>query len=609
MQENTEKISQIKDRLKAARDRQKIYADKRRKPLEFNVGDHVLLKVSPWKVRPQTLPVGSPVLPPPQPVRPHVLPPRSATVDRPALCVVIFGGIIYTREDIGNIRVCGRTCDQDGQGGDRGIRANEGIDEVLDFSTVITQQLKNLFPTIIAQVGSQASNIQGDVRNVSVNNSRGGCSYKEFLACNPKDYDVKGGAISYTCWTKKIETVQDMSGCRDNQKEDFKALMREELCPNNEMQKLETEFWCHAMVGAGHAVYTDRFHELARLVPHLVTPENKRIERYIYILALQIRKIVVATEVTRNQSVILKAGVLTDEAIRNGSLKKNTEKRGNGEGPSMDRNVRNDNQRSRIERAFASTTNCVRRRHFAKDCRARPRMVNLLNAKNTTTAHGACYDYDGTDSYKAACPSNQARGRAYVIGAEEARQDQNIMTAEMLRGLNEQMKRRSDEALYYLDRIWVPLTGDVRTLIMDEAHKSKYSLHPGADKMYYDLRDMYWWPRMKKDIALQHGRMILESVENGPLFWPTIEENGVTRPKKYFELSATEAIQADCDVKATNIILQGLPLEVYALVSNHKVSKELWERIQLFMQGTSLTKQERECELNYGLDKFAYKKG
>ncbi|GJS33179.1 retrovirus-related pol polyprotein from transposon TNT 1-94 [Tanacetum coccineum] len=91
--------------------------------------------------------------------------------------------------------------------------------------------------------------------------------------------------------------------------------------------------------------------------------------------------------------------------------------------------------------------------------------------------------------------------------------------------------------------------------------------------------------------------MILESVENGPLIWPSIEENGVTRPKKYYELSPTEAIQADCDVKATNIILQGLPLEFYALVSNHKVAKELWERIQLLIQGPSLTKQERECDI------------
>ncbi|GJT86472.1 putative nucleotidyltransferase, ribonuclease H [Tanacetum coccineum] len=47
----------------------------------------------------------------------------------------------------------------------------------------------------------------------------------------------------------------------------------------------------------------------------------------------------------------------------------------------------------------------------------------------------------------------------------------------------------------------VILKGDVRTLIMDEAHKSKYYVHPGADKIYYDLRDRYWWPGMKKDIA------------------------------------------------------------------------------------------------------------
>ncbi|GJW23601.1 hypothetical protein Tco_0986508 [Tanacetum coccineum] len=88
----------------------------------------------------------------------------------------------------------------------------------------------------------------------------------------------------------------------------------------------------------------------------------------------------------------------------------------------------------------------------------------------------------------------------------------------------------------------------------------------------------------------QHGRMILESIENGPLIWPTIEENGVTRPRKYSELSATDAIQADCDVKATTIILQGLLPDVYALVSNHRIAKELWERIQLLMKGTSLTK-------------------
>nr|GEV67635.1 hypothetical protein [Tanacetum cinerariifolium] len=77
-------------------------------------------------------------------------------------------------------------------------------------------------------------------------------------------------------------------------------------------------------------------------------------------------------------------------------------------------------------------------------------------------------------------------------------------------------------------------------------------------------KDMYdsWKSQMELYMLnRQHGRMILESVKNGPLLWPTVEEDGVTRLKKYSELSATEAIQADCDVKATNIILQGLPPE------------------------------------------------
>ncbi|GJW65075.1 putative reverse transcriptase domain-containing protein [Tanacetum coccineum] len=74
------------------------------------------------------------------------------------------------------------------------------------------------------------------------------------------------------------------------------------------------------------------------------------------------------------------------------------------------------------------------------------------------------------------------------------------VVADALR-IDEMIELRSDGALYYLDRIWVPLKGDVRTLIMDEAHKSKYSVQPGADKMYYDLRDRFWWSGMKKDIA------------------------------------------------------------------------------------------------------------
>ncbi|GJV56117.1 hypothetical protein Tco_1457122 [Tanacetum coccineum] len=82
--------------------------------------------------------------------------------------------------------------------------------------------------------------------------------------------------------------------------------------------------------------------------------------------------------------------------------------------------------------------------------------------------------------------------------------------------------------------------------------------------------------------------MILESDEHGPLIWHTIKENGVTRTKKCEKLYATEKIQADCDLKETNIILQGLSSDVYSLVNHHRVSKDLWKRVQLLMQGESL---------------------
>ncbi|GKG46524.1 hypothetical protein Tco_0501370, partial [Tanacetum coccineum] len=79
----------------------------------------------------------------------------------------------------------------------------------------------------------------------------------------------------------------------------------------------------------------------------------------------------------------------------------------------------------------------------------------------------------------------------------------------------------------------------------------------GADNRLPMLeKDMYDSLKSRMELYMmnrQHGRMILESVENGPLIWPSTKENRVTRPKKYSELSATEAIQADYDIKATNI--------------------------------------------------------
>ncbi|GKE30586.1 reverse transcriptase domain-containing protein [Tanacetum coccineum] len=481
-----------------------------------------------------------------------------------------------------------------------------------------------------------------------------------------------------------MEPVQDMIGCEDHQKvkyiagslignaltwwntqvqtrgreaavgmtwEEFKALMRKEFCPNNERQKLETEFWCHAMVGAGHAAYTDRFRELARPVSHLVTPKNKRIKRYIYGLAPQIRRMVAATELATIQSDILKAGVLIDEAIRNGSLRKNTEKRRNGGEQSKDGNINRESNKLTIKNRYPlpriddlfdqlqgsqyfskidlrsgyhqlrvyeddilNTAFRTRYGHFeftvmpfgltnaqaflghvinGDGIHVDPNKIEAVKnweAPRTPLEKSKMYDWgeererafqtlkdklcnapilvlsDGPEDFMVYCdvscqglgcvlmqkgkviayasrqleihkknytihdlelsavedlgtllielfsdydceiryhPSKanvvadalrrkerikpkrvqdmnmtiQSSIRDRILAAQNEASEVVNAPVEMLRGLDEQMERKSDGALYYLDRIWVPLKGDVRTLIMDEAHKSKYSVY------------------------------------------------------------------------------------------------------------------------------------
>ncbi|GKD13967.1 hypothetical protein Tco_1198374 [Tanacetum coccineum] len=141
---------------------------------------------------------------------------------------------------------------------------------------------------------------------------------------------------------------------------------------------------------------------------------------------------------------------------------------------------------------------------------------------------------------------------------------------------------------------------------------AEFMIVTGADNRPSMLdKPMYesWKSRMELYIqGKDHGRIILNSDENGPLIWPTVElENGTVRPKTYEELSDKEKLQADCDLKATNIVLQGLPPDVYSLFNHHKVSKEIWDRVKLLMQGTSLSKQE--CKLYDEFDKFSHVKG
>ncbi|GKA82382.1 hypothetical protein Tco_0789130, partial [Tanacetum coccineum] len=276
----------------------------------------------------------------------------------------------------------GRTDGQGGKVGGQGSEVNDGVNGVLDFSTIIAHQLQNLLPTIVAQI-------------------------------------------------EKMKLVQDMSGCRDSQKVkytpglfvDFKTLTREEFCSSNEMQKLETELGNHAMVGAGHAAYTDTFHELARLVPHLVTPEA--IEPMIIQKAMQI------------------AGTLTDEALKNGSIKKTSRKEETGENLvriGMERRITRElglgmlllqpptlsGEKTRVQYPIVPpVTLTIHPRPLVAHVSTVTTQVESSTRTGREPSNQALANNRGLGRRN---QWNQARGRAFILGAEEARQDLNIMT-------------------------------------------------------------------------------------------------------------------------------------------------------------------------------------
>nr|GEV23480.1 putative reverse transcriptase domain-containing protein [Tanacetum cinerariifolium] len=266
--------------------------------------------------------------------------------------------------------------------------------------------------------------VTNNVNNANANDGNGGnggnngCSYKAFVACNPQDYDGKGGAVALTRWIEKIESVIENSGCAKNQK--FKALLVEEFCPR----------------------YTYRFHDLAKLVPHLVTPESKHIERYINGLAPQIRRMLRATQPTTIQSAILTAGILTNEAVHCGTLTRSSKKRKEVEETSKQ------GESGPCRLCF----NCQKPCYFSRYCQAPVNQVALVSAVRMENNQRVCYECGSSDHLCNTCPKlnralgqarnllalegdqnthnnrNQARGRAFNVNAVNALQDSNIVT-------------------------------------------------------------------------------------------------------------------------------------------------------------------------------------
>ncbi|GJU52840.1 putative reverse transcriptase domain-containing protein [Tanacetum coccineum] len=305
-------------------------------------------------------------------------------------------------------------------------RTNDNENGQPDIAAIIVQQLQNIIPHIVTQVTNNA--------------------------CGPKEYDEKGGAIALTRWIEKMENVLDNSGCSKNQKVKYAAssfVNKALTWWNTQIQARGRE----AAIGANHAAYTDRFHELAKLVPHLVTPESARIKRYVAGLAPEIRGMLKATQPTTIQDAILRADILTDEAISCGTLSKSNEKRKAVEETGKSGGSWRDKKKAKMGAGFVATTppknefvnqypkctkcytyhpedgvcrlcfNCQRPGHFAKDCRAPFKRATPVNAVRMEFELGTCNQNTRNNG-------KRATGRAFNVNvnAVEALQDPKVVT-------------------------------------------------------------------------------------------------------------------------------------------------------------------------------------
>ncbi|GJT94896.1 putative reverse transcriptase domain-containing protein [Tanacetum coccineum] len=303
-----------------------------------------------------------------------------------------------------------------------------------------------------------------------------GCTYKGFVVCVPRDFDGTGGAVALTRWIEKMESVIDNSGCLANQRvkyavssfigkaltrwntqvqargrdatnamawNDFKALLTMEFCPTNKIEKLEGEFWNHSMVGADHAGYTDRFHELEKLVPHLVTPEAKHSAVVLWLRMVRkgrkgMRR--VSQKVLEKIKRKLKGG--------RGFVATVPPRRENGNFPKCARCKGFHAKKGPCIVCY----NCQRPGHMARECRTPVRHAEPIRAVKPRDGQRACYECGSLDHLRPNCPKwnrgrnqsgnqlalegnrntrgneNRARGRAFNVNDVDALQDPNVVT-------------------------------------------------------------------------------------------------------------------------------------------------------------------------------------
>nr|GEU60462.1 craniofacial development protein 2-like [Tanacetum cinerariifolium] len=375
-------------------------------------------------------------------------------------------------------------------GGVEGFNGNvEGANRgAADFSTIIAQQLKNLLFAMLAQVGNQGNvgnqdgnvvneNVQENVGNVLVNGNCVGCSYKEFLACNPKKYDriepselgfryeieIASGQLvdidkaEIICHEKVVRIpLLDAKVLRvlvERPEEKVRLLMSTKASDKKQGEIVVVRDFPKELPRQLKELQDKvSFDEVRRLGEHRSRYHQLRVHED------DIPKTVFRTRYGHFEFTVMPFGLTNAPA---------------GEEQELEFQTLKDKLYNTPVLALSDGLE-----NFVVYCDASGVRLGCVLMQRELFS-----DYD--------CEIRYHPGKANVVADALSRNERVKPKRDYIKGLDEMIEHRSDGTLYYLDQIWVPLKGDGRTLIMDEAYKSKYSVHPGADKMYYDLRDRH----------------------------------------------------------------------------------------------------------------------
>ncbi|GKD69688.1 putative reverse transcriptase domain-containing protein [Tanacetum coccineum] len=160
----------------------------------------------------------------------------------------------------------------------------------------------------------------------------------------------------------------------------------------------------------------------------------------------------------------------------------------------------------------------------------------------------------------------------------EAIKQENIK-AENLRGIDKAFEVRPDGTRCIKNRSWLQLFGDLRDLIMYESHKSKYSIHPGSEKMYQDIKKLYWWPNMKAIIAEYVGKCLTCSRVKA--------EYRLTKSAHFIPTRETDSMETLTRLYINKIVLRHeVPISII-LDRDSRFTSRFWQSMQRAL-GTQL---------------------